>query len=227
MNSRINNNLSSEIQKLISKFSETLERFKKEYSDEMNMIFKDHDELFAKYGWYIYDGTSIENVLIILKLFNEGKSEQAEEKIKKITEYYLTEIETELIKTNAEFSHIIREAIICHKMELYYASTILFLSLTDGVANGELFKKSFFVNLKKQNKNHFLVDIFNKNNLVNKAFIPNKSSHSELMRHGIMHGNSINYGNKTNSLKALSLFHFITIRKHKFKKTTMANTVQN
>jgi hypothetical protein len=204
MNSRINNNFSSEIQKLMSKFSETLERFEKEYPDEMNIIFKDHDELFAKYGWYIYDGTSIEDVLIILKLFNEGKSEQAEEKIKKITEYYFTEIETELIKTNAEFSHIIREAIICHKMELY--------------ANGELFKKSFFVNLKKQNKNHFLVDIFNKNNLVNKAFITNKSSHSELMRHGIMHGNSINYGNKTNSLKALSLFHFITIRKHKFKK---------
>ena len=85
MNSRINNNFSSKIQKLMSKFSETLERFKKEYPDEMNMIFKDHDELFAKYGWYIYDGTSIEDVLIILKIFNEGKSKQAGEKIKKIT----------------------------------------------------------------------------------------------------------------------------------------------
>lgn len=205
---KINYNVSSKIQKSLTKFSETHEIFQREYPDEMDMVFKDHDELFAKYGWSIYDGTSIENVLMILKLFNQGKSEQAEEKIKNIIEYFLIEIETALTNFNKESGHIIREAIICHKKELYYAGTILFLSLTDGATNGELFKKSYFQKLKKQNKNHFLADIFNEQNPVKKAFTPNKSSNSELMRHGIMHGNSTNYGNKVNSLKALISFYY-------------------
>ena len=214
----INKMIPPELKKALSRFSTVFERLKKEYPDEMDMMFKDHDQLFAVHGWYIYDGSSIEEVLMILKLFNQHKADEAEEKIINIFENNIQDIESDLVRFNGDSSHIISEAIQCHNKELYYASTILFLSITDGLADGKLFKRSFFQKIRKRNPKHFLLDIFNEKNPVNKSYTPNKSSNTELMRNGIMHGNSLNYGNKINSLKALSLLHFISIRKHKLKK---------
>ncbi|MFN0728765.1 hypothetical protein [Polaribacter gochangensis] len=210
--------ITPEIKEFLKKTTSIFEKLKKEYPVEMGMMFKEHDQLFAEYGWYIYDGSSLEEVLIILKLLNETNIKKAEEKIKIIFEDNLNEIETDLSKLNKESSQIIKEAFHCHKMKLFYASTILFISLSDGLTKGKLFTKSYIQKIKKKNKNHFLLNIFNDENPVNKNYIPNKSSNSELMRHGIMHGNSTNYGNKINSLKALSLYHFISIRKYKLNK---------
>lgn len=201
-----------ELKKTFTKISKVFDRLKKDYPRELLVDFNNNDEIFAKYGWYIYDGTGIEEVLIILKLINQGEIKKAEEKIENIYEHNLEDLEDDLTVINAESSHIVKEAMICHRKQLYYASTILFLSLADGQVQGKLFTKQYFQKIKKQNKNHFLLDIFNDYNRVNKPFIPNKSPDSELMRHGIMHGSSKNYGSKTNSLKALGLFHYISIR---------------
>lgn len=206
------------INEALEKITTIFERLKKEYPIEMEMMFKDHDQLFAEHGWYIYDGTTLEEVLIILKLFNEKNNNEAEEKIIALFEANFDKIESDLTKLNNESSHIIEEAIHCHKIRLYYASTILLISLSDGLTNGKLFTSSYIQKIKKKNTSHFLLDIFNESNPVNKQYIPNKSSNSELMRHGIMHGNSINYGSKINSLKALSLYYFISIRKYALKK---------
>lgn len=83
-----------------------LERFKKEYPDEVIMIFKDHDHLFAEYGWYVYDRSTVEDVLIILKFFNQGKTELAEREIKKIFNDSLEEIESDLTEHISQSSHI-------------------------------------------------------------------------------------------------------------------------
>jgi len=197
--------------------SDILERFKKEFPDELRMAFKEHDHLFAKYGWYIYDGSSVEEVLIILKLFNQGRSDLAIVELEKNIESNLDEIEVDLTRFNENSNHIIREAIECHRKGLYFASTILFLSITDGLAEGKLFGKGFFDKIKRHNSKHFLLDIFNNENPVHQKYVPKKSSSAELMRHGIMHGNSTNYGSKINSLKALSLLHYISSRKHELK----------
>ena len=205
---------SPELQKTLAKLSDVLERFKREYPKELNMIFRDHDQLFAEHGWYIYDGCTVEDVLIILKLFNQGESELvAQERVKEIFQDNLDEIMTDLIKCVSESSHIIKEAFICHNKQLYYASTVLFLSLADGLANGKLFTKSYLEKIKKHSSTHFLLDILTEKNPINQKFNPQNSPKSELMRHGIMHGNSTRYGNENNSLKALSLLHYVSIRK--------------
>lgn len=212
--------ITPEIKKSLDKINSIFERFNKEYPNEMVMLFKDHDQLFAVHGWYIYDGSHIEDVLILLKLFNENDIDKADERIMHVFESNLGEIESELFNLNKATRHIFKEAIHCHNMGLFYASTMLFLSLADGVTNGKLFTNSYFQKILKSNKNHFLLDIFNERNPVNKKYIPKKSSNSELMRHGIMHGNSTNYGSKKNSLKALSLYYFISHRKYKLQKKT-------
>ncbi|MFD2589010.1 hypothetical protein ACFSQJ_18945 [Croceitalea marina] len=207
--------ISPELQEIFTRLTNVLERLRREYPNEMAMIFKDHSQVFSDYGWYIYDGCTVEDVLIILKLFNQEKSELAQKTIKEVFLNNLDEIENDLIKIIPESSHVIKEAFICHNSKLYYASTILYLSLTDGLANGKLFTKSYFEKIKKKNSAHFLLDIFTNKNPVNQKFNPKNSPKSELMRHGIMHGNSTEYGNETNSLKALSLLHYIAIRKYK------------
>ncbi len=210
--------ITSGLKESLGKIDEIFKRLKKEYPNEIDMSFKDHDQLFAEHGWYIYDGSSLEDVLIILKLFNEEKIIKAEGKLTTIIEINLDEIEFDLYEINKEHSQIVKEAIHCHRMELFYASTILFLSLADGLTKGKLFTKSYIQKIKNKNNNHFLLNILNESNPVNKSYIPNQSSNSELMRNGIMHGNSTNYGSKINSLKALSLYHFMTTQKSKLKK---------
>jgi hypothetical protein len=213
----INKMISPEIIKSLKKLNSIFERFKIEYSQEMDMIFKDHDKLFAAHGWCVFDGSSVEDVLFILKLYNEEKVVEADKRFMEIFEVNLDKIESDLSHLNKDTCKIVKEAIECHRNGFYYASTMLFISLTDGIAHGKLFTNGYFQKIRKKNKNHFLLDIFNEKNPVNKNYIPNVSSNSELMRHGIMHGNSTNYGSEINSLKSLSLFYFISIRKYKLK----------
>ena len=73
-----------------------LERFKKQYSEEMDLAFKDLDQLFAIQGWYIYGGSSVQNVLIFLKLLSENKLFQAANRFMQVFETNLDEIETNL-----------------------------------------------------------------------------------------------------------------------------------
>jgi hypothetical protein len=214
----IKKNVSPKITESIEKLISVFERFKKEYPKELDLTFKDYDQLFAVHGWYIYDGFSVEDVLILLKLLSENKVFDADERWIQLFEVNFDEIESDLCELHKETFHVFKEAILCHKNGFFYASTILFISLSDGIAQGKLFTDRYFQKIKKKNKNHFLLDIFNEKNPVNKSYIPNKSSNSELMRHGIMHGNSINYGSKINSLKALSLYCFLSSRKHKLMK---------
>ncbi|AOW16302.1 hypothetical protein LPB03_01965 [Polaribacter vadi] len=213
----INKLFSLEFKKTLENLNSIFERFRIEYSKEMEMVFKDHDKLFAAHGWCIFDGSTIEDVLFLLKLYNEERFVEADKNFMKLYEDNINDIESDLSSINKDTSHIIKEAIQCHKKGFYFASTILLISLTDGIAEGKLFTNGFFQKIKRKNKKHFLLDVFNEKNLVNKHFIPKKSSSSELMRHGIMHGNSINYGSQINSLKALSLYYFISIRKYLIK----------
>ena len=92
--------ISAELQKTLSRLSDILDRLKKEYPDELRMVFKEHDYLFAKHGWYMFDGSSVEEVLIILKLFNQGKSDLALIELQKNIENNLEEIEVDLTKYN-------------------------------------------------------------------------------------------------------------------------------
>jgi hypothetical protein len=57
----------------IEQLASVRERFKKDYPKEMDLAFKDHDQLFATYGGYICGGSSIKNILILLQLLSENK----------------------------------------------------------------------------------------------------------------------------------------------------------
>lgn len=135
------------------------------------MVFKDHDKLFAAHGWCVFDGCNLEDVLFILKLYNQNMFVEADKNFIRIFEDNLDDIKSDLFNLKKDTCHIIKEAIMCHKNQFYYASTIFFISLTDGIAEGKLFTNGFFQKIKRKNKNHFLLDVFNDRNLVNKNYI--------------------------------------------------------
>jgi hypothetical protein len=118
---------------------------------------------------------------------------------------------THLVKHFPEKRKLIQEAIKAHKKKLFFASTILFLSLADGICNGYLFR---IANQKKKLKNalsdkrilDFVVSTLTNVSAIDAHTDDSLKYPSKLNRHAVMHGNDITYGTRTNSLKAFSLF---------------------
>ncbi|RYE50941.1 MAG: hypothetical protein EOP48_18985 [Sphingobacteriales bacterium] len=137
---------------------------------------------------------------------------------RKLTSYYndnFEEITKQILRKYPQRKQVLREGIKAHKLAMYYASTTLFLSQADGICSGLLFKNTN----KKQNlkkvvsKTKYFDEILNV--IIEKSTVD--SYHGEIMhsrdnlnRHGIMHGNFVDFGCKRNSLKALSLLSFVS-----------------
>ena len=175
------------------------------------------EELFCKlsnYGWYVSANFNFLDVLSIFQSIDENTFKQNEFIL---IDYYkkgLNKIEVSLLKKQLVKNKIISEAFKAHKNKMYYSSTILFISIADGICEGKIFsgkkeiKKSFF----DSKKSHY----FTNNILLNETAINEDSRKdetnffSELNRHKVMHGLSDDYGNEINSLKALSLLCFVS-----------------
>ncbi len=175
------------------------------------------EELFyqlSNYGWYVSSNLKL---LDVLSVFQSVQKNTFNEKEHVLIDYYkkgLKEIEVLLLKNQLLQNKIISEAFKAHKNKMYYSSTILFLSLADGICEGKIFsgnkesKKSFFDSKKSP--------YFTNNTLLNETAINEDSRKdetnffSELNRHKVMHGLSNDYGNEINSLKALSLLCFVS-----------------
>jgi hypothetical protein len=175
------------------------------------------EELFyqlTNYGWYVSANLKL---LDVLKIFQSIHDNTFNEKEHFLIDYYknsLNDIETKLLKKHLDRNKIISEAFKAHINEMYYSSTILFISIADGICEGKIFsgkkesKKSFFDSKK--------TPYFTNNTLLNETAINEDSRKvvtsffSELNRHKVMHGLSSDYGNEINSLKALSLLCFVS-----------------
>lgn len=172
----------------------------------------------ADFGWYINADFSIGYTTNLMEKAIEGDLEFLNNFF---VPYYRTFIQkkTNRFKSKNKLrSDIIKEAIDCHNEKRYYASTMLFLSQSDGICGGYLFKGRE----RKQDLKKFLATSSNGsifllllNSIKQKSsidsFYPEESNvyESELNRHGVMHGYNIEYGTETNSLKAFSLFCFV------------------
>lgn len=125
----------------------------------------------------------------------------------------LKKIEEQLISKHSERKKIIQEAFKAHKSKMFYSSTILFISLSDGISETKM-----FINRKKFNSNIFpernpeIIKILSEESPLNidTRKEENPNFFSELNRHSVMHGLSYEYGKEINSLKALSLCCFVS-----------------
>ncbi|KAB1155545.1 hypothetical protein [Flavobacterium luteum] len=80
-----------------------------------NYTFEETDRIFSKYGWYIPRFIEVRIVFNLQRLFEEGKSEEANKILIKYFKQNLKEIQEDLIMLHPDRANIIREAFLAHK----------------------------------------------------------------------------------------------------------------
>lgn len=208
-NKKMFENLFENVQKLS-------ERLKKE-NVKFSEIYSIGGVSLAQYGWYIGANIPLLKALDAMTYAKLGKQSE----IDKIFLYYysknLERLASEIADQYPTRKQIINEAIKCHKLKMFYASTSLFLAQADGICNGELFKtkhskaaiKKFIKESSKSDKISAILSPILEESAID-IYHPDKTKfNSDLNRHGVMHGYDTNYGTEINSLKAFSLICYI------------------
>jgi hypothetical protein len=181
--------------------------------DIKNPSIEENTRILLNYGWYISAKMQLKKISKVIELIKLEKIEDAENILIAFFKENLEKIEEQLIAKHSERKNIINEAFKAHRTEMYYSSTILFLSQGDGIIDGKIFHNR--QNLEKhldKSKNPNFVKILKEDSSLNVPSIKiNKSKYfSKLNRHAVMHGESLDYGTEKNSLKALSLCCFVS-----------------
>jgi hypothetical protein len=209
--------LQDSLQKLIAP---AFANFKKSFQDLPPRI-QEALLLLGAHGWYF------DLDLVLPKLWNlreallDGNVEEAEAALVDYYEGRANEIEKSLTEMLPLRAHLIKAAFTAHRRQEYELSIPVFLAQTDGICK-ELTKQYLFIKRDKKPQTatyveEIALDTFRASLLSPLAqTLPISASERErtdankaLNRHAVLHGESLNYGNKTNSLKAISLINYV------------------
>jgi hypothetical protein len=208
----------------LKKFNEMQEEFKETMSLHRE-LFANALKMLANYGWYISEKLQMNQLTDLVKL---AHNEEEEDLNNFFLGYYSEHISDNVNSLTVRFperKEMFEEAFKAHNNKLYHSSTLLWLTLCDGICEGELFKlKGNKRAIRKWLEDNDTPDTYAKYlevitevNAID-AYTGHKANYkSQLNRHGIVHGYDINYGNEINSLKAFSLLVFIKdmVNRHK------------
>jgi hypothetical protein len=179
--------------------------------------------IFGENGWYLDFNMPMPDLWILAEALSDGNSEDAESVLVKYFENRLEEIELSIIERFPKRAHLIKLAFGAHKREEYGLSIPVFLAQTDGICN-ETINQHLFTKDKKKNRPNTAkyVDKFTEDALTEALLSPlshilpisasvdeRGADFNALNRHMVLHGESLDYGNKINSLKAISLLNYV------------------
>lgn len=208
--------MNSEVNHILDGFKRLSEEFRKA-TESFNYNFNDGLSVLANHGWYINDDMTLFYAFEGMKFASKNEIEKLDNLF---SEYYSSnsrDICNHQIGIYPQRKNIILEAYKAHEKKMYFASIALFLSQADGICKGELFKtrrekeaiKSYIKELYPLKVPAFLQVITSESAI--DAYFPERNKFkSGLNRHGVFHGYDTEYGNRTNSLKAMSILAFIT-----------------
>ncbi len=176
--------------------------------------------IFAENGWYFDLEMSPEELWGLEEAFTEGRVEEAEDVLSKYFESRLDAIESSIKEKYSHRSVLITEAFEAHKKGKYSLSILALFAQTDGICK-EVFGQNLFCGGKRFESNKYVEQITYDS--LHEALIsplkqrmPVNLNQKErdiyfkgLNRHMVMHGESLDYGTKINSLKAVSIFNYI------------------
>jgi hypothetical protein len=171
---------------------------------------KENAILLSQYGWYISSWMMMDEVWRMLAAVRDGRMVEVEQKMMQYYRDNLSELCTWLSKKYPDRSVILRQAFEAHEKNMYYASTILFISQADGLGDGKLMRKSMMKGFLESRASTDLTNAVLGTVTAINADSKDKSNYfSDLNRHEVMHGLYSSYGQEVNSLKALSLLTFV------------------
>lgn len=177
-------------------------------------ITDEYAYLLSKYGWYISAEMSWKLVYDVFQAVNHDDVKYINKRVK---EYYIENLEIKqevLVRKFPERKGIISEAFQAHRKKMYFSSTALFLTQTDGLCQGRLFRNKKARELltnEKQRRSIFNAVLAKESAINIDTRKEDKSEYkSDLNRHAVLHGFDTKYSSEINSLKALSILCFVS-----------------
>ncbi|MCC6458057.1 MAG: hypothetical protein IT328_24090 [Caldilineaceae bacterium] len=188
--------------------------------DKLSPALRDALLELGEHGWYVGADMAIPGILQLADGLKQGNP-NAEIALEKYFENRIDEIEADVIGRFPLRAKIIASAFRAHRQQEYDLSIPVLLAQTDGicfdVAKGLLFRRKagrprtadYVDQLSGTALTNALLSPLTKNLPISATENERPPSFSHLNRHAVMHGESLNYGTKTNSLKAISLLNYV------------------
>jgi hypothetical protein len=178
------------------------------------------------HGWYLDPEMSMPDLWELQEALEQGDVDQAESQLCEYFEHRLDTMEASINERMPDRAHLFRSAFQAHQHGEYALSIPVFLAQTDGICKDMvghyLFRKGKGKRRGKQATAEY-VEQFAADSLQAALLsplgntLPINASENELTgapgvlnRHEVLHGRSLDYGTKKNSLKAISLVNYVS-----------------
>lgn len=177
--------------------------------------------LLGQHGWYLDPEMSLPALWELKKALSEGSTLETEEALIEYFEGRISEIEESISEKFPHRSHLIRSAFGAHRREEYALSIPVLLAQADGICKETVDQYLFIRQDKKPSTAIYVAQIAADTYMAAMlsplaATLPIGASEKErpagfaaLNRHMVLHGESLDYGSKANSLKAISLVNYV------------------
>jgi hypothetical protein len=218
------------VTKLAEELGRTIERFSinpffkglQRSFEELPPQTKESLILLGKHGWYLDLEMPISYLFELRITIEKGDVIEAEKILVKNFEKRLDEIEEFIVNRFPSRKKLINAAFKAHRHQEFELSIPVLLAQSDGICK-EVINKYFFM---KQNQKpqtaiyveHFVSNAYQKALLtpftctlpINMSKGERNEDFNDFNRHMVLHGESLDYGTKNNSLKAISLINYVT-----------------
>jgi hypothetical protein len=177
--------------------------------------------LLGANGWYLDLEMPLPGLWELKKALSEGNVAEAEEALVEYFEDELEKIETSITERFPHRAHLIRAAFNAHRRQEYELSIPVLLAQTDGICK-EVVNQYLFIKQNKKPSTAIYVDQIAADTYraallsplaqtlpINASERERPAGFDALNRHTVLHGESLDYGSKTNSLKAISLVNYV------------------
>jgi hypothetical protein len=178
--------------------------------------------LLAQHGWFWDLNIALPSLWKISKAIVSGEINKAEKTLVEYFEGQVEEIEKTISTRFPRRAHIISAAINAHRRGEYYLSIPVFLAQTDGICK-DVVGQYFFMKKDKKPRTAIYVEQVAADTLRAALLSPLAAStpiaaseyerdecFNLLNRHMVLHGDSLDYGTKVNSLKTISLINYVS-----------------
>ena len=203
-----------------------MENFQEHYAQLPEKV-KSAIILIANHGWYFDIELDMDRLWPIVKALENGEIADVEIAFADYIEGKIDHIQSFIISQFSNRANIITKAFEAHKSGEYELSVPVLLAQADGMCkerlNGYLFRNA---NRRPQTSEMILNNdqseigaafkaVFTEPTSINLTENQRQPGHGQLNRHEILHGDSVDYPTRINSLKSISLvYHVAQIVQH-------------
>jgi len=210
-------NLQDRVNAFVQAFHKILE-----INEKLPALTRDIGASLAKRGWYLSLEMSLPSLNELLKLLSTGDTEQVERFMETYYSEQIPQIQKDLEKKLPGRAQLMASAFAAHRREEYNLSVPVFLAQADGICIQMIGKTLFSTSNGKPRTAQFVENMATYDTIMAALLEPLRIStpisastkeldsiDSILNRHAILHGISTAYGTLSNSLKAISLVHYL------------------